>query len=1827
MKKFLLLFVSLFVLSFTNFAQTTLLTEDFETAAVGQVPPTGWAVDLVSGTNYTYFQSAGTYPTSTPFSGVRFVEFQSFNASSGTINRLKRTTSVSTVGYSSVSVDFEWLVDPGYSGNNDNVMLQWSTDGVTWNNTTSFARYNAVQQWVLETVALPAGAVNVPNLYIAFYFTSAYGDNCHMDLVHIKATAGPTITYTALGNTNLLTARTLTSTITAPAGIPVSGIGLPMLYWKKNAGAYSGVQGVSIGGNQYNFTFGAGVVIGDVISYYIVAQDLASTPNLVCAPAAGAAGLTANPPAAATPPTTPSSYSVLTSICGTKIIGPGGDYTTLTAAVTALNSAVMTCPVSFLFNATYSSATETWPIVINQNSGASAVNTLTIKPNTGVTTTITGAAASGPLLKVLNNYTIIDGSNTIGGTTRNMTFNNSSATTPQVIVIGSTGTTPIVNSTLENCILINGVNSSSAVMVSDGAVGGNAGYFNNITIQNNSFQLAYIALYCNATILAGNGNGLLITGNDMSTSGANSIRLVGVYVQGVDGATITNNTIGNIVNTADAANETGIWLATSTVNTTISGNTISNMSGTAGGPRAIAVSSGVTSSNITVTGNTITNISTTTTYNSIGIYFFSTTAGCTISNNFISNIKNSNAGGYLACGIYLGSTAAVSAACNVINNAIWDVAGYGYTSYVWNGVGLLIYSGFGYNIYHNTVYLNTEQTSATGMPSALLVYSSVTTAGAIDMRNNIFATIQTVGTNRYAIYNLAATNVFGTMNYNDYYSAGPNLGYSGGANLLNLAALQTAFGGNANSLSVNPNYVGTDLHPTNAALMHSGFYLAAVPTDITGLGRLNPPDQGAYQFSTNPAVVSTAATVVTINTATLNGTINANNATVTSGFEYGLTAAYGTAVAGVPASVTGATVTPVNAAISGLTPCTLYHYRAKGISGGLTVNGADMTFTTLSATPIATPVAATLITANTATLNGTINAQTQSTTVTFDYGLTVAYGTTVPGVPSPVTGNTATAVSAAIVGLLPGTTYHYRVNGVNACGTTNSSDMTFTTLAVAPTVVTLAATSVTTTTATLNGTVNANGASTAVWFDYGLTVAYGASIAGTPTPVTGSTVTNVSANLTGLVVNTTYHYRVRGVNGIGTTNGNDMTFVTVCPVSGPAGPISGPTQVCQGQCGYVYSVTIPNATGFVWTIPVGGSITSGANTNTITVCYSSSAVSGYVFVYGTAACGNGAPSQLAVAMNPPAAPTIAGPASVCLNSTGNIYSTQAGFSNYIWTVSAGGTVTGGGGVNNNTITITWGTVGAKTVSVNYNTAAGCPALSATVYNVTVNPLPAPTISGPNPACTNVPAVYSTQAGMSAYVWTLSAGGTVTAGAGTNAITVNWSATGAQTVSVNYNNANGCTAAAPVVYPINVNPTTVPVITGTNSVCMNSGYYTYTTQAGMTAYNWSISPGGTINYGSGTNIITVTWPVIGAQWVRVNFMNPSGCSPTAPTEFDVTVSGYPGATGAITGTASVCGGTTAVTYSVAPVTNAVAYVWMLPAGATIASGTNSNTITVDFAGNALSGNISVYANNICGNGTVSPPFAVTVTPLPSDAGTITGTASVCEGATSVAYTVPVIPNASGYTWTVPAGAVTSGGANTNSIMVDFPVGTVSGNITVLGTNSCGNGNVSPNFRVTVNSIPATPVVTNTGTTLYSSAPTGNQWYFEGTLIAGATAQTYVATQDGYYWSIVTVNGCSSAESNHKQIITTGIDTHSSSSINVYPVPNDGRFNVTITNASAETYSIHVYNGLGVAIYEEAKVEVNGTLQKVIDLRPVANGVYTVIFENGQNQVVKKVVVNK
>jgi hypothetical protein len=793
-------------------------------------------------------------------------------------------------------------------------------------------------------------------------------------------------------------------------------------------------------------------------------------------------------------------------------------------------------------------------------------------------------------------------------------------------------------------------------------------------------------------------------------------------------------------------------------------------------------------------------------------------------------------------------------------------------------------------------------------------------------------------------------------------------------------------------------------------------------------------------------------------------------------------------------------------------------------------------------------------------------------------------------------------------------------------------------LAQAPTVTTLAATGISTTGAMLNGTVNANYLSTTVSFNWGLTTAYGNTVAATPATVSGSTPTPVLTTLSGLSPGTTYHFRATGTNAAGTTNGNDLTFTTNAALPIVVTNAATNIGVSNAQLnGSVNANTLSTTVSFDWglTVAYGNNVagTPSPVTGNTPVAVSANITgltSGLTYHFrcnGTNASGttNGNDmSFVAGCQLPGAAGSITGPSSVCANAA-NVGYTIASIPNvttYSWTVPTGATIVSGQGTQNITVNFA-STSGNITVTGSNTCGTGTPSSMA----VTVNALPVPTISGNASACQGSTNTYTTQAGQSSYIWSVSSGGQILSGQGTSSVSIKWNNTGSQTVSVNYTNSNGCTAINPTSFAVTVNVTPVPTITGSNSLCVNSGYYTYTTEAGMTAYNWNISPGGVINFGAGTNVITVTWSISGAQWVSVNYTNPSGCQALNPTQMNVTVNAIPGPAGSITGTANVCGGANGVAYSVAAITGATAYVWTLPTGATIASGGNTNSITVNFAANASSGNISVYGNNTCGDGTVSPPFGVTVTPLPDPAGTITGPASVCLGATGMVYTVPPINGASTYAWTLPTGFITTSGSNTNSITVNISNSAVSGNITVSGSNSCGNGTASPNFAVAVNPIPPAPVVTNTGTTLQSNVPAGNQWYFQGNLIVGATGQTYVATQDGYYWDVVTLNGCPSDTSNHLLILTTGINEHSSVAINIYPVPNDGQFNVSITTASEESFSIRVYNNLGVKIHEETKVDVNGSLNKMIDLRPVPDGIYTVIFENNMNQIVKKIVVNK
>jgi hypothetical protein len=181
------------------------------------------------------------------------------------------------------------------------------------------------------------------------------------------------------------------------------------------------------------------------------------------------------------------------------------------------------------------------------------------------------------------------------------------------------------------------------------------------------------------------------------------------------------------------------------------------------------------------------------------------------------------------------------------------------------------------------------------------------------------------------------------------------------------------------------------------------------------------------------------------------------------------------------------------------------------------------------------------VTFDTATLGGTVNPNGTATTFYFQYG--TAYGLQTTAV-SAGSGTANVAASAAVSGLSPSTTYHYRLVAVSTAGTVDGSDESFTTPATpAPRPATGGARTVTSNSAVVTGTVNPEGAPTTYQFQYGKTAAYGLHTA-TTSADSGTATLAVSAALGGLSATTTYHYRLVATSAGGVVAGADRTFKT-----------------------------------------------------------------------------------------------------------------------------------------------------------------------------------------------------------------------------------------------------------------------------------------------------------------------------------------------------------------------------------------------------------------------------------------------------------------------------------------------------------------------------------------------------------------------------------------------------------------------------------------------------------------------------------------------------------
>ncbi|MEI8239359.1 MAG: T9SS type A sorting domain-containing protein [Actinomycetota bacterium] len=596
--------------------------------------------------------------------------------------------------------------------------------------------------------------------------------------------------------------------------------------------------------------------------------------------------------------------TVKQTMSGTYTVGAGGNYTSLTSAVADLACVgVSGAVVLSLTDAAYNSG-ETFPIVIPAVAGASATNTVTVRPANGVTSTISGTVASAALIKLNGaDYVTIDGSNN-GSSSRNLTITNTNTTSPTGISLSSLGAgAGATYNTIKNCNISTGVSAAAGYGIAiGGSTPGTDGADNdNVTIQNNVITIATIGIYADglASVSATGMDNLLISGNTITTN--TTIQTQGIQVgYGLNGS-ITGNTIS--VTTSGDYQPVGISLETGFVSSSVTLNKITQVvtTSTGGfGGRGITIGTGTATSALTIANNVIYGVN---------------------GSNWSSFINSSSMG--IAIGVLGGESASLA-----------TTAG-------------------GISLYYNSVNMSGSYSYAAGCLTAALYVGSG--ASALDIENNIFMNALNntnaggTASKAYAIYSAIANTAYTKINYNDYVVSGSQgvLGFLS-SDKTTIATWRTATAKDANSVNVTPNFTSaTDLHlisSTNCGLDGMGTPISGITTDYDlDTRNATTPDIGADEFtSTFSASAGTGQSVcgtsVTLAASLSNGT---GTWTPTAGLTYTPNTTTATAgVSGLTASNAGTatvftwTITGAGSCNSAL-PVTITAYNPRTVNAGV----------------------------------------------------------------------------------------------------------------------------------------------------------------------------------------------------------------------------------------------------------------------------------------------------------------------------------------------------------------------------------------------------------------------------------------------------------------------------------------------------------------------------------------------------------------------------------------------------------------------------------------------------------------------------------------------------------------------------------------------------------------------------------------------------------------------------------------------------------------------------------------------------------------------------
>ena len=624
----------------------------------------------------------------------------------------------------------------------------------------------------------------------------------------------------------------------------------------------------------------------------------------------------------------------VTATAGTT--GPTA-YPTVKGAFDAINAGTHQGAVTVsIVNSTTEGTT---PATLNSSgAGSASYTSVLIRPvNDGISVSGNPATGFGVIqLKGADNVTI-DGDNPNSvGTNRNLTVNNTNTTTDIAgsvirIATATTVVTSADNITLRNMILNGNVTSGNAAAITSATgssnssfviyAGGNGGTtatdaptaitsvttntapsgttINGLTIDNNALnQAARAIVFVGAATTV--STGVTITNNTIGASGvlagappyvapATTVYTKGIFISGTNAATITGNTLQNILSYV-ATTMNGIELVSliGAGGVTINSNTITGVVNN-GTSVANGIALTASLSNPTVNGNTISNVQTVAGGTVAGIILnHSLTAG-SAQRNKVTTVYSRGTGGFGAYGINVNS----GIAWTIRNNMVSDVNAFlnnGSISTSFGPHGIRVVTGTGHLIQNNSVNLFGAfvGSSSLSMSSALTLINTASTG--MEVRNNILVNTMTgapVGTPVDCIY-LPAGLLVGfnlTTNNNDYFSSlqlaqqgttavsgftiadfDPTMTV-GATNWRTYTNTLSAAGTNDNaSIKTDPLFVSTtDLHLTaGSPARNVGAIIAAVTDDIDN--QLRPGgnafyDIGADEFDgTAPPINDMSAT-------------------------------------------------------------------------------------------------------------------------------------------------------------------------------------------------------------------------------------------------------------------------------------------------------------------------------------------------------------------------------------------------------------------------------------------------------------------------------------------------------------------------------------------------------------------------------------------------------------------------------------------------------------------------------------------------------------------------------------------------------------------------------------------------------------------------------------------------------------------------------------------------------------------------------------------------------------------------------------------------------